>query len=152
MTITARFVHTNLIAEDWQRLTRFYQEVFGCTPVPPVRDLSGRWLDASTGIPGAHLRGVHLRLPGYGDTGPTLEVFQYDRQEKRVATAPNRPGYGHLAFLVDDVEEARDAVVAAGGGTLGEIVTLEIPSAGRVTFVYATDPEGNVVELQSWGS
>ena len=152
MTIDARFAHTNLIAEDWHRLARFYEEILGCTPVPPVRDLSGRWLEASTGIHGARARGVHLRLPGHGDSGPTLEIFQYDHEEKRVPAAANRPGYGHIAFAVEDVNSAREAVISGGGGTLGDTVTVEIPGAGRITFVYATDPEGNVIELQSWDS
>jgi len=150
MTINARFVHVNLVAQDWKRLAEFYQEVFGCVPVPPERDLSGRWLDASTGIRDAHIRGVHLRLPGYGDDGPTLELFQYDHQLQRPESAANRPGLGHIAFAVDDVEAARDAVIAAGGGTLGETVSVKIPGAGPITFVYATDPEGNIVELQAW--
>jgi hypothetical protein len=37
-----------------------------------------------------------------------------------------------------------------GGGVLGKIAVKEIPGAGTVTFVYAKDPEGNVVELQNW--
>ena len=78
MTINARYVHTNLIARDWRALARFYQDVLGCVPVPPERDLSGPDMDAGTGIPGAHLRGMHLRLPGRGDDGPTLEIFTYD--------------------------------------------------------------------------
>ena len=78
MTINARYVHTNLIARDWRGLARFYQEVLGCVPVPPERDLSGPDMDAGTGIPGAHLRGMHLRLPGRGDDGPTLEIFTYN--------------------------------------------------------------------------
>jgi len=150
MTINARFVHVNLVAQDWKKLAEFYQQVFGCVPVPPERDLSGRWLDASTGIPDARIRGVHLRLPGYGDDGPTLEVFQYDQQLERPESAANRPGLGHIAFTVDDVEAARDAVIAAGGGTLGETVSVKIPGAGAITFVYATDPEGNIIELQAW--
>jgi len=65
--MATRYVHTNLIAKDWKRLLAFYQAVFGCMPVPPARDLSGDWLDQATGLTGAHIRGVHLRLPGYGD-------------------------------------------------------------------------------------
>ena len=38
MIAGARYGHTNLIASDWRALSRFYQELFGCTPVPPVRD------------------------------------------------------------------------------------------------------------------
>jgi predicted enzyme related to lactoylglutathione lyase len=30
-----RYVHTNIVAEDWRRLADFYAKVFGCTPVPP---------------------------------------------------------------------------------------------------------------------
>jgi len=121
--------------------------VFGCTLVPPERDLSGAWLDDATSIPRAHIRGAHLRLPGYGDTGPTLEIFQYDDEPAKPSTAVNRPGFGHIAFVVDDVDAAREAVIAAGGGAVGRIVDVEIPNAGRISFVYVTDPEGNVIEL-----
>lgn len=41
-------------------------------------------------------------------------------------------------------------VVAAGGAAHGKVVTRDIPGAGRVTFAYVRDPEGNLVELQSW--
>ncbi len=150
MTIRAKFVHTNLIAQDWEKLVQFYEQVFGCRPVLPERRLSGQWLQDATGVPGAEIEGVHLRLPGCGEQGPTLEIFQYNQQRESQETAVNRPGFGHIAFAVDDVAAARDAVVAAGGGVVGEVVSVDVPGAGTVTFVYATDPEGNVVELQHW--
>lgn len=145
-----KFVHTNIIALDWKRLAQFYEQVFDCRPVPPERALSGQWLEAGTGIRGAEIRGIHLRLPGYGDDGPTLEIFEYNRPEERVEPAINRPGFAHIAFAVKDVETARQAVLAAGGGEIGQVVSLDIPNAGRVTFVYLTDPEGNIIELQHW--
>ncbi|MBI4860596.1 MAG: VOC family protein [Candidatus Riflebacteria bacterium] len=148
--MNARYVHTNLIARDWRALATFYQNVFGCTPVPPERDLSGPWLDRATGIQGAHLRGAHLRLPGHGETGPTLELFEYDPPGGCGQPAINRPGLGHLAFEVEDVQKARDQVLAAGGRGYGQVVTIPVPGAGTVTFVYVTDPEGNIIELQSW--
>lgn len=148
MAISSRFIHTNIIARDWKRLAGFYERVFGCTPVPPERALSGKWLERATGVPGAQIHGVHLRLPGYGEEGPTLEIFQYTQLEKRGKTAINRPGFAHIAFMVDDLKSARDEVVAAGGGVLGELVSTEIPGAGTITFVYVTDPGGNIIELQ----
>ncbi len=123
MTIQAKYVHTNLIAADWRTLADFYQRVFGCTPVPPERDLKGAALEAGTGIPGATIRGMHLRLPGYGDSGPTVEIFQYNQLADRPTTAVNRPGWGHLAFAVEDVAAARAEVLAAGGQSIGEVVT-----------------------------
>jgi ADP-ribose pyrophosphatase YjhB (NUDIX family)/catechol 2,3-dioxygenase-like lactoylglutathione lyase family enzyme len=146
--VQARYVHTNLIAHDWRALARFYETAFGCVPVPPERDLTGPPLEAGTGIPGAHLRGVHLRLPGYGNEGPTLEIFTYDDPLEKPATAVNRPGYGHLAFRVSDVAAARAAVLAAGGRAVGEVVTTGVAGGGQITRCYVTDPEGNVIELQ----
>ena len=151
MAVNARFVHTNVIAQDWRALAQFYEQVFGCTPVPPERDLAGPWVEQGTGVPGARIRGMHLRLPGYGPDGPTLEVFAYDQEEERPATAINRPGFAHIAFSVDDVEATREAVLTAGGGTVGQVVSLEVAGAGRITFVYLTDPEGNIIEVQHWG-
>lgn len=150
MTISAKYVHTNLIAEDWQALSRFYQQVFGCVPVPPERDFQGEKLEAGSGIAGAHLRGVHLRLPGWGDQGPTLEIFNYNILENRAPTAVNRPGFGHIAFSVEDVPSAQQAVLQAGGKAVGEIVTMQLATGAKVTWCYATDPEGNMVELQAW--
>lgn len=150
MTISAKYTHTNLIARDWKRIARFYEEVFGCPPVPPERNLSGRWLEEATGLPGAQLQGVHLRLPGWGPDGPTLEIFQYNITADGLDPVPNRPGFAHLAFAVDDVESALVAVMQAGGGVIGKTVSLEVPGAGTVQIVYATDPEGNIIELQRW--
>jgi hypothetical protein len=55
--LNAKYTHTNLVARDWRRLADFYQEVFGCVPVPPERHLSGRWLEAATSVPNAEIRG-----------------------------------------------------------------------------------------------
>lgn len=150
MTIRAKFVHTNLVARDWKRLAGFYERVFGCEAVPPTRYLKGQWLEDGTGVPGAEVRGIHLRLPGFGADGPTLEVFSYNQQVERPAPAANRPGFTHIAFAVDDVVVARDQVLAAGGGSVGEVVSVPVADAGTVTFAYVMDPEGNIIELQRW--
>jgi hypothetical protein len=41
-------------------------------------------------------------------------------------------------------------VLAAGGSAVGEVVTLTTSAGGRVTCCYVTDPEENIIELQSW--
>lgn len=38
-------------------------------PVPPERDLKGKWLDELTGLFETKIKGIHLRLPGYDDSG-----------------------------------------------------------------------------------
>ena len=72
MIAGARYGHTNLIAQDWRALASFYEQQFGCTPVPPERDFKGPDLERGTGIPGAHLA-----------KGPAIIRFTSHRRAKR---------------------------------------------------------------------
>lgn len=150
MPIAARYVHTNIVAHDWRRLAAFYVDVLGCKPVLPERDLRGEWIAAATGIPDVQIQGMHLRLPGCGPTGPTLEFFQYNQPGAPPLRGINQPGLAHLAFAVDDVDAALAAVLAAGGSAVGEVVRTEIDGVGELCFAYAADPEGSIIELQHW--
>ena len=145
-----KYAHTNLVACNWKRLASFYETVFGCIPIPPERDLSGDWLDKVTGIPGAHIRGIHLQLPGYEQGGPTLEIFQYSSMPERGPMHPNMPGFSHIAFAVDDVATIAQRVFDNGGSAVGELTVRELEGIGVLTVRYVADPEGNIIEIQSW--
>ena len=151
MINNARYAHTNIVAHDYQSLASFYKTVFGCVFVPPERNFSGAALEAGTGLPDAAVKGLHLRLPGHGGTGPTLEIYTYSHLADGPAPAVNRPGLAHLAFDVPNVEDARKQAVAAGGQAVGEIVSLTISESEQVTWCYVTDPEGNIIGLESRG-
>jgi predicted enzyme related to lactoylglutathione lyase len=112
--------------------------------------MSGAWLDSVTSLRNAHLTGLHLRLPRFDDDAPTLEIFSYDQMIECGLPAPNQCGFGHIAFGVEDVDQALQAVIAAGGGALGSIATTKVDGGGMLRVVYARDPEGNIVELQKW--
>lgn len=145
-----RYVHTNIIAKDAKKLIAFYKSVLRCESVGEDRDLRGEWLDDLTGLKGAHITGEHLLLPGYGKDHPTLEIFQYDESAGDLPRSINRPGLAHLAFEADDVDATLEAVVRAGGGTVGERIVTTFPDGRELAVVYARDPEGNIIELQSW--
>ena len=138
-----RYVHTNIIAKDAARLIAFYKQALHCKSIGQTRDLQGPWLDRLTGLPKAHITGEHLLLPGYDDSHPTLEIFSYDSLRDALPPEVNRPGFAHIAFEVEEI-------VAAGGGQVGETVTAAYPNDMEAVFVYARDPEGNIIELQSW--
>ena len=146
----ATYKHTNIVARDWRHLARFYEKVFSCRPVPPERRLSGEWLEKGTGVKNAAFSGMHLRLPGWGDKGPTLEIYQYTDSQHKLPAAANREGIAHIAFEVSDVGAATDSVLRHGGSRVGEITTAEVKGVGTLTFVYLADAEGNIIELQSW--
>ena len=143
-----RYLHTNVIARDWQRLAEFYERVFACTRLPPERHLGGEAMERGSGVAGARIDGVHLRFPGLGADGPTLEVFQYSQNAEAPAPPANRVGFGHIAFAVDDVAAVHRAVVAAGGSAVGTIESMAVDGAGTITWTYVRDPEGNIIELQ----
>ncbi|MBT8185180.1 MAG: VOC family protein [Eudoraea sp.] len=145
-----RFAHTNIVSTNWKILADFYVKTFNCKIVPPVRKQSGAWLDKGTGLKNARLEGAHLLLPGYGENGPTLEIYQYEYIENQEFISPNKRGYGHIAFEVENVEKILNRLVKNGGKVSGEITQRTVDGLGEITFVYARDPEGNLIELQSW--
>lgn len=145
-----RYVHTNIIAKDCEKLIAFYKEVFGCRSINEKRDLRGSWLDKMTGISDAHIVGEHLVMPGYDENHPTIEIFSYDQMEGDCTHRINAYGIAHLAFEVDNVAEILKKLLAKGGGMIGELVHADYEDGRKATFVYATDIEGNILELQSW--
>jgi len=145
-----KFSHVNIISSNWKKLAEFYISVFCCEPLFPERDLSGNWLDKLTNLQNAGIRGIHLRLPGYPENGPTLEIFEYNRNLENSQKQINLEGFGHIAFSVENVEEILNLLLEKGGSTVGKRVNARIPDVGTIDIVYARDPEGNIVELQKW--
>jgi len=130
-----KYVHTNIISEDWKTLAEFYINVFDCQPVPPVRNQKGDF---------------HLLLPGWGANGPTLEIYSYNKMAEKLPTTPNRKGYGHLAFEVDNVADVLQKLLQYGGSKQGAISGKKVAGVGYITYTYAKDPEGNIIEIQNW--
>lgn len=146
-----RYAHTNIVSKDWKKLAQFYIDVFGCRIKPPERKLSGQWLDDATGLTNAKLEGAHLLLPGHGDNPPTLEIFTYADMEEGDTIMANRVGFTHIAFEVEDVDEIFEKALKNGATILGTVTEKEVPGVGQLKLVYFRDPEGNIVEIQSWG-
>ena len=145
-----RYAHTNIIARDWRSLSDFYVRVFDCVVKPPQRNLSGDWLDRATGLLNARLEGVHLILPGYGDQGPTLEIFTYADTRTREPLMANHTGFTHVAFAVEDVTSTFARALELGATALGQPAEKAIEGIGVLELVYLRDPEGNIIEIQSW--
>jgi len=144
-----KFSHVNMVARDTDRLADFYKTVFDCDDVYPRKNMSGELMSQCNSVPNAEIYAAWLSLPGVD--GTFLEIFQYKNTHDCPTPPVNQPGYGHISFEVEDIRAAYDAIIEAGGVSLGEIRnfgTEEAPSF----YVYARDPEGNVVELEQHSS
>jgi len=147
-----KYVHTNIVSTNWESLADFYINVFNCTKILPVRNISESWLEKGTGVKHASLKGIHLMLPGYDKDGPTLEIFEYSNMYEKEIPAANRKGFGHIAFHVNDVSLIVKKAISYGGNLIGEIVNAKIEEKGILTFAYLTDPEDNIIEIQNWNT
>ncbi|MCW1933238.1 VOC family protein [Pararhodobacter zhoushanensis] len=140
-----RLSHISLTARDADALAAFYRRVFGCTELRARRRLRGAVVWRGNGLPGTAIDSLWLGLPGAA--GVFLEILEYSETQHGVAPAVNSPGYGHLSFVVEDLEATMAAILAAGGQTQGEITNFG-SAAAPFLIVYVRDPEGNVIELE----
>lgn len=132
--------HTGLVVSDRDRAVAFYRDALGLSVVAEY-ERRGAAIDAVVGYADTHLRSALLS----SGADHLLELIQY------VAPAPaERPtterrvlGAGHVAVLVDDIEAAREAVVAHGGALLNPPAQL----APRRIVCYLQDLDGNWLEL-----
>lgn len=62
----------------------------------------------------------------------------------------NHTGFTHIAFKVEDVEKIYSDALKQGATQLGKITDSKIDGVGLLEFVYFRDPEGNIIEIQSW--
>ena len=82
--------------------------------------------------------------------GPTLEIFTYETMVEKDPIMAHHTGFTHLAFEVEDVEKTLKKALTKGGSPLGQVTRKEVEGVGLLTFVYFRDPEGNIIEIQSW--
>ena len=141
-----RFDQVKILARDLEALASFYEEALDCVTVVPIQAID-QVAARGVGVPDAGVTLTVLRLPGRGDHGPVLELYEVDGQVP--ADWSYRPGQGQLAFEVEDLETSIGKVMASGGSSLGEVVEWQAPSGAVARFVYMRDPEGNVIDLWS---
>ena len=142
-----RYDHINIGARDVERLSDFYEQALNCVRLSSIERMSGGLMARGMGLQEAEVRAVWMRLPGHGEEGPILELFEYTEPREQPKSSANQRGYNHIGFEVADVEVTVEAVIAAGGTRLGEVVDFESPSVGIVTFVFLRDPEDNIIQL-----
>lgn len=147
--------HINIVVKDLEAMIRFYSEALGFTVTKRVT-ISGEWIDRTVGLSGVTGEVVYLDLPA----GPRVELIRYVSPlglEPVGLDQPNTIGLRHMAFRVEDIDQAVHRARLAGVTFLSEIQTVpdsQVTYAGgvRKRLVYFRDPEGNLLELCEYKS
>jgi catechol 2,3-dioxygenase-like lactoylglutathione lyase family enzyme/uncharacterized protein YunC (DUF1805 family) len=121
--------HATLVVKDLERSRRFYVDVLGMREVPrPAFSFAGSWFQAGA-------TQIHLILE-FSGSGPAGNLLAEDKRSSRTH---------HIAFLVDDAEAVLPLLKQAGVN----ILSGPKPRPDGYQQVFATDPDGHVIELCS---
>lgn len=136
------FDHTGFITPDIERSVGFWTKVLGFR-AEPIGERSQPWLARFIGVPGAHMRLVHL----YGH-GAHIEFIQFvSPSGEPIHPAANQPGVAHICLRVTRLAELRQSVLDAGGALQGEISEITEGLAKGLRGLFMCDPHGTLIEL-----
>jgi hypothetical protein len=60
----------------------------------------------------------------------------------------NLEDFPYIAYTVEIVKVKIKSPSGNGGPTVGELIDTIIKGVGKISIVYAKDPEGNIIEIQ----
>jgi catechol 2,3-dioxygenase-like lactoylglutathione lyase family enzyme len=122
--------HVSVTVADLDRSLAFYRDLLGLR-VREAGEEEGGQMATIVGFPGVRFRYADVEI---GD-GRILELLQYlEPAGTPIAQRTCDPGSGHIAFLVEDIDEAYAELVGAGVIVRSAPVTIEgHPGPVRVT-------------------
>ena len=143
--MSSTFSHVALVVTALEPQAAFYQGVFGFESSGHVFEGQGRRLSVLMEVDDATIRGLFLR------TGSLhLELLEYRSAHHR-RTLPlhdDEIGWAHLSFVVDDLDDVEERVVAHGGERRATTRTdFDFGHGAATTMAFCLDPEGNRIEL-----
>jgi catechol 2,3-dioxygenase-like lactoylglutathione lyase family enzyme len=136
--------HIGITVTNLERSVAFYRDVLGMQ-FESQDELEGEFISKVVGVSGTHVKCAYLSANGL-----TLELFQYLAPTGGKQQANLRPidvGNYHLAFLVDDMQEAYQELTSKGVkfADVPQYVS-EGPEKG-LGAIYFYDPDGITLEL-----
>jgi len=115
-----RFIHVNIITEDWRDLCDNYNTMFGAEDTGKIKDHSGDFKEAVIGVKGVHVIGKHILLPGFYQSYPTVEIFTYSIKGKDKPAELDELGLSAIGFKSDDLNKDKDIIIKNGGAIVKE--------------------------------
>ena len=142
--------HFGFTVPDMEQAHAFFVTVIGCEHMYslPSRSSEDDWMQTHLNVePRAVIREVRFYRCQFGSN---FELFEYETPTPQAPQPRNSDiGGHHLAFYVDDMDEAVDYLRSEGVTVLGDPTASGSASAGQ-RFVYFLSPWGMQLELVSF--
>jgi catechol 2,3-dioxygenase-like lactoylglutathione lyase family enzyme len=148
-----RIDHVNIVVEDLDAMAHFYRDILQLRQ-DRTTTIAGRWLDNTVGLHDVVADVVFFRMGG----GANLELMRYRQPAGTPSSGldvPNTPGIRHIAFRVQNIEEAVAGLERAGVEFMSQVQEvpadqLALDQGIQKRLIYFRDPEGNLLELSSY--
>lgn len=142
--------HIGFTVPDIEEATRFFVDIIGCDHVYTLEGMqpANNWMETHLNV---HARAtikqiVLLRCKN----GPNLEIFEYSSpNQNHVQPLNSDLGGHHIAFYVDDIDQAVHYLRTVGVTVMGEPTSSKGASEGQ-RWVYFLSPWGMQLELVSY--
>lgn len=118
--------HIAILTDDYERSKRFYTEILGFTVIRETYRAARQSYKLDLAIAGKY----------------QVELFSFPDYRER-GSYPEAKGLRHLAFAVDNVDEAAAELRAKGV----DIEPVRIDELTQKKFVFFNDPNGQPLEL-----
>lgn len=115
-----KFIHVNIISEDYRSLCDYYNSVFASEDTGKLKDHSGKFKESVIGIKDVHVVGQHVLLPGFYASYPTLEIFTYNIKGRTKPCDLNSLGINVIGFDSFNIKKDLRAIVKNGGKIIKE--------------------------------
>ncbi len=115
-----KFIHVNMISEDWRSLCDFYNNCLGSTDFGKLKDHSGAFKEKVIGIKDVHVIGQHILIPDYKLSYPTFEIFTYSIKGRKNPCDENSLGINQIGFESKDFKKDLETWAKFGGKILNK--------------------------------
>jgi catechol 2,3-dioxygenase-like lactoylglutathione lyase family enzyme len=141
--------HTGFSVGNLERSIGFYRDVLGLELVGRQSG-TAEYLSSVTGFSGVHLEMAFFKASSEDDH--LLELLEYaSHPGEPTPRETNRPGNGHLCFVVDDIRSCYRELTAKGVRFVSEPALITAGVNRGAQAAYFRDPDGFTLELFQTG-
>ena len=144
--------HVGFTVPDLDQAVKFFEDVIGCEAffgIGPFGPMDDNWMTEQLNV---HKKAViKLAYTMRCGNGTNFEIFEYTSPDQRKTYVKNSDyGGNHIAFYVEDFDDALNYLKKRDVTILGEAQTFTETGMEGLTWIYFLTPWGQQLEIVSY--